>query len=88
MEKLSVYDFGWFGSIALTSSVIRLIQIPTYWILKPINLKIDFIDRWKYRLFINDLLIDVKRHRKNNHEMKRLLSFYEGSRIISWFYQV
>jgi hypothetical protein len=88
MEKLSVFEIGWFGSIALTSSIIRIIQLPTFWILKPINIKIDFIDRWKYRLFINDLLIDVKRHRKNNHEMKRLLSFYDSSRMISWFYQV
>ena len=88
MEKFSGYDIGWIGSIALTSSLIRIIQIPLYLLLKPINIDIGFIEKWKYRLFINDLLIDAKRHRKNNYELKNLLSFYDNRRIISWIYQV
>ena len=84
MEKFSGYDIGWIGSIALTSSLIRIIQIPLYLLLKPINIDIGFIEKWKYRLFINDLLIDAKRHRINNYELKNLLSFYIISNLLNF----
>ncbi len=59
-----------------------------YWMIKRVNfIESNFMKKWIYNLFINDLHIDVKRHRKDK-EKAVMLSYYDSSRIISWLYQV
>jgi hypothetical protein len=49
------FNFSWTLSIVITTSVIRLIQIPTYFLIKNINFKKiipfkNFFSRWSHKL--------------------------------------
>lgn len=86
---------SWTTSIIITSSIIRLVQIPLYWLVKDIKVEKytpkfvnKFIKKWYNRLILNDLSIDVKRNRINEVEKNRMLSYYDTNRVISWFAQV
>jgi hypothetical protein len=89
IELIKGYTNSWSLSIAITTSMIRMSQLPIYWIVKRINfIESKFFKKWIYNIFINDLHIDAKRHRMEDKDKKYFLTYYESSRIISWLYQV
>jgi len=89
------YDISWSLSIALMSTGIRLLQIPSLWLIKDINFQKyfprtvnNFVNRWYHKLIINDLEIDIKRNRINKIEGEKLLKYYNTNMIISYFSQL
>ncbi len=87
-------SLSWTFSIAITSSLIRLLQIPTYWLIKDINFSklfpsifTNFINKWYEKLIINDLHIDMERRKIDNSDKNRLIEFYNPNFIFSWITQ-
>ena len=73
------------------SSVLRLSQIPTYYIIN----KIDFdkitpkiVLNWKHRILVQDFLIDSKKYNLSTREKSDMIKSYETNYMISCFYQV
>jgi membrane protein insertase Oxa1/YidC/SpoIIIJ len=99
IETLKYFKFGfdlsWTASIIITSSLIRLIQIPTYWLVKDIKLEkilpkriVNFTHRWSHKLIYNDLYIDFKRHKIDQVDQERMLKYYNPNIILSYIPQV
>lgn len=85
------YDLTWTLSIIITSSLIRIIQIPTYLLVKDVKVskyipnKLNiFISKWSHRLIYNDLYIDVKRNKIDNFDKKKMLKYYDINVILSY----
>lgn len=89
-------DLSWTLSIALTGSIIRLLQIPTFWLIKDMKFgKIlpgrlnNFIFNWYDKLVLNDFLIDMKRNKINKEDSQRILyKFYNPNVIFSYIPQI
>jgi hypothetical protein len=89
------FDISWCLSIALTSAGIRLLQIPTYWLIKDIQFQKylpkrlnKFVQKWYHNLILIDLQIDIKRNKLNQHESEKLTKYYDINLIISYFTQI
>jgi len=88
------YSLTWTFSIIITSSLIRIIQIPTYLLIKYVNVnkyipnRLNlFISKWSHRLIYNDLLIDIKRNKIDNYDKKRMFKYYDINVILSYMPQ-
>lgn len=78
----------WTYSIALVSSMIRLAQIPTYYLIKDIKLRMfenSFLTKWKHNLILNDTYIDIKRRKLDQSALDYYSSGLVGSYILQAF---
>jgi hypothetical protein len=87
------FNLPWSLSIALTTSLIRLIQIPTYFLIKNLNIKKvipfkNYFRKWSHKFIYNDFYIDMKRHKINDHEKQKLIKYYDMNLIISYIPQL
>lgn len=90
----SSFDISWTISISLTSAAIRLLQIPTYWLLKDVRFEkflphffVKFAKKWSHKIIFNDLNIDLKRNRLN-HQKENVFKYYDANLILSWSSQL
>jgi hypothetical protein len=89
------YDFSWTLSIIITSSLIRLIQIPTYLLIKDVKFEnflpkrlVNFSHRWSHKLIYNDLYLDFIRYKTDHFDQEKMIKFYNPNVVISYIPQV
>lgn len=91
-EYFSGFFSNWTCSIALTSAFIRLLQIPTYWLIKDLTVYHYFtpniMRKWFDKIVLNDFHIDMNRYRVDQFDKKRYLHFYDTNYLLSWVPQV
>lgn len=85
--------FSWSMSIAISTSFVRVLQIPFYFLVKDIRFsKIipfkNFFNKWSHKLIFNDFYIDMKRNKIKEQEKQRMIEYYDLNLIVSYVPQV